>query len=160
MPRPDSDDLLLPSMLDRLIDPDTGGALNRRGYGLNQMIDAVRRDLENLLNTRLTNTVPSDKYPEVQRSIAAYGIPDFGSVNAFTSVQRDAIGRIIERVITTFEPRLRDVHATLVERSDARDRTVRFHIDARLALDPAPEVSFETVLELMTGRASIRPSEA
>jgi hypothetical protein len=36
---------------------------------------------------------------------------------------------------------------------------VRFHIDARLNVDPAPEVSFETVVELITGHASIKTSE-
>jgi type VI secretion system protein ImpF len=157
---PQSDDLLLPSMLDRLIDPGSGGTHSRRGYSVDQMIDAVRRDLEDLLNTRRTNIGLGAEFVEVQRSIEAYGVPDFGSVNAFTETQREEFGRVIERVIAIFEPRLRDVKATLVSGRDIRERHVRFHVNARLALDPAPEVAFETVLELMTGRASIRSSEA
>jgi predicted component of type VI protein secretion system len=38
------------------------------------------------------------------------------------------------------------------------ERTVRFHINARLTVDPAPEVAFETVLELMTGHTSVQRS--
>ena len=38
------------------------------------------------------------------------------------------------------------------------ERTVRFHIDARLCLDPAPEVAFDTILELTTGHYAVRPT--
>ncbi len=159
MPAP-REELMLPSMLDRLMDPASGGTLSRRGYGVDQMINAVRRDLEDLLNTRRTNVGIDPAFAELKRSIEAYGVPDFGSVNAFTETQREDFGRVIEHVIAVFEPRLRDVKATLVSGRETRDREVRFHINARLALDPAPEVAFETILELMTGRASIRSSEA
>ena len=43
---------LMPSILDRLIDPDSAGTDARRGYGLTQMLEVIRRDLEDLLNTR------------------------------------------------------------------------------------------------------------
>jgi type VI secretion system protein ImpF len=154
------DELLMPSILDRLIDPGSGGTLARRGYSVEQMIDAVRRDLEELLNTRRTNPWLPEEFTEVCRSVEAYGLADLTSVHAFTPGQRAAIGRLLEHAIEIFEPRLRQVRARLVESTDPGQRTVRFHIDARLALDPAPEVAFETVLELMSGRASIQASEA
>ena len=49
-----------------------------------------------------------------------------------------------------------DVRATVVEQNSLNGRTVRFHIDAQLNVDPAPEVAFETLVELTTGRASIQ----
>src|SRR5262245_50855738 len=41
-----------PSILDRLIDPESAGTEWRHGYGIDQLLEVVRRDLEDLLNTR------------------------------------------------------------------------------------------------------------
>jgi type VI secretion system protein ImpF len=146
---------LLPSILDRLIDPDTETGGKRLGYTLLQMIHAVRRDLEELLNTRQTNAGIPKHFTEVHGSIVGYGLPDFSTVNAATAVERERIGGVVGAIIARFEPRLRDVKVTLIENQDQTDRTVRFRIDARLAVDPAPEVEFETVLELLSGRTSV-----
>jgi type VI secretion system protein ImpF len=158
--RLDSQPLLMPSVLDRLIDPASGGTAWRRGYSVEQLTDAVRRDLEDLLNTRRSAPPDADRYPEVANSIVTFGLPDLASLPAYTPQQRAAIGRVIEAVIARFEPRLRDVRATLVEPGDLTRRTVRFHIEARLAVEPAPDVAFETVLELITGHAAVTPAEA
>jgi predicted component of type VI protein secretion system len=48
----------------------------------------------------------------------------------------------------------------MLENRDANDRSVKFRIDARLCVDPAPEVAFDTVLELTTGHYSVKPSQA
>ena len=58
------------------------------------------------------------------------------------------------------EPRLRDVRATVLSPAESRERTIRFRVDARLCLDPAPEVAFDTILELSTGRYAVTPSGA
>jgi type VI secretion system protein ImpF len=149
---------LMPSILDRLIDPDSAGTSWRRGYGPEQMADAVQRDLEDLLNTRQSHGGLPEGYREVERSIVAYGFPDLTSLNAITPEQRDQIGRLIEGVIGRFEPRLKDIRATLVDPGDGKQRTVRFRVEARLSVDPAPEVAFDTILELTTGHYSIKPS--
>ena len=149
---------LMPSILDRLIDPESGGTASRRGYGVEQMADAVRRDLEDLLNTRQTHFGLPDEWPEVERSVVAFGLPDLTSLNAITAQQRENIGRAIEAVVARFEPRLKDVRATLIESADGLQRTVRFRVDARLIVDPAPEVAFDTILELLTGHAAVQRS--
>ena len=82
MAQVDSKQPLLPSMLDRLIDPESAGTAWRRGYGIHQMIDAVRRDLEDLLNTRQSHQGMPEEFVELQRSIATYGLPDFSSIDA------------------------------------------------------------------------------
>ncbi len=114
MSRLSDDQGLVPTLLDRLIDPDSGGTAARRGYDMRQIVAVVRRDLENLLNTRLGITV-SDEYPEVVDSIVNYGIPDFASVNCTSHAHREQIGRRIDEVIERFEPRLRDVRAQVIE---------------------------------------------
>jgi type VI secretion system protein ImpF len=159
MSRLDPDVMLMPSIIDRLIDPTSGGTIARRGYTVEQMIDAVRRDLEDLMNTRRTNPYLPTEFVEVLNSIEAYGMPDLTSLNAITMQQREAIGRVIESIVQQFEPRLKDIHATLLDTGQKVERSLRFHIEARLALEPAPEVAFETVLELTTGHASVRQTE-
>jgi type VI secretion system protein ImpF len=150
----------MPSILDRLIDPDSAGTSWRRGYGVEQMVDTVHRDLEDLLNTRESHQGLPEQFTELYRSVLAYGLPDLTSLNAITPKQRDEIGRVLEAVIGRFEPRLRDVRANLLNPGNDKERTVRFRIEARLNVDPAPEVAFDTILELTTGRYSVKPSES
>lgn len=146
---------LMPSLLDRLIDPEAGGTAWRHGYSVEQMVEAVHRDLEDLLNTRLVNIDIPEDCPETRRSLAGYGLPDLASLQAFTLAQRAEIGHILEATIAHFEPRLRDVRATLVNPGETKERTIQFRIDARLCVEPAPEVAFDTILELSTGHSTI-----
>ncbi len=155
MSRLSSTGMLMPSLLDRLIDPESGGTLSRRGYSVEQMVDAVRRDLEDLLNTRRTNPGIPDVFVEVLTSIEAYGVPDLASLEAFTLEQREGIGHLLERIVAQYEPRLKDVRARLIEKKDNQERKIYFHVDAKLSVEPAPEVAFETVLELTTGRTTV-----
>ena len=160
MPREEVEQGLMPSLIDRLIDPDSGGTAWRRGYGLEQMSDAVRRDLEDLLNTRQTQTEAVNAFPEVANSIVAFGLPDLVSLNSVTPQQRAEIGRLIETIVFRFEPRLKDVRASMIDEGDSKERKIRFRIDARLCVDPAPEVAFDTMLELTTGHYSVKQSES
>jgi type VI secretion system protein ImpF len=149
---------LQPSIIDRLVDQ--GPDASARGFDIRQLMDTVRRDLEDLLNTRCAMKADPEAFPEVADSIVLYGMPDMALVNAGTTSERDEIGRVVEAVIARHEPRLREVKASLVEGTDSvNQKAVNFHIQAKLAVDPSPEVSFETVLELMSGHASVKSSE-
>jgi type VI secretion system protein ImpF len=153
--RLDPNQALMPSIVDRLIDPDSGGTTWRRGYGIAQMIEVVHRDLEDLLNTRQTSTDLPEVFEHVHKSIVAFGLPDLISLNAVSSAQREEIGRLLEGIVSQFEPRLKDVRARIVDAGNDKDRHVKFHIEARLCLEPAPEVAFDTVLELATGHYTV-----
>jgi type VI secretion system protein ImpF len=155
MPRVDPNQGLMPSLLDRLIDPDSEGTAFRQGYSLEQIIDAVRRDLEDLLNTHQSYLRFPPDWAELGNSVFLYGMPDLMSANPS---ERGQLAELVEGVITRFEPRLRNVRVILGE-GDGEDRTVRLHVEAQVNVDPAPEVAFETVLELSTGYLSIQPSE-
>lgn len=150
---------LMPSIVDRLIDPEAGGAQWRFGYTLEQVVDAVRRDLEDLLNSHPAYTTIPDRFAETNTCVLQYGLPDLVSRDASSGEKRAELGKMIEAVIHRYEPRLRDVRAVLVDTGEGGERAVRFHIEARVNADPAPEVAFETVLELMTGHATIKPRE-
>jgi type VI secretion system protein ImpF len=147
-------------MLDRLIDPDSAGTIARRGYSIEQAIEAVQRDLEDLLNTRQTNLDVPEEFEQVRTSIAVYGLPDINSLSAITPQNREDIGRLLEGVISRYEPRLRGVRVALLDAGDGKERKMRYRVDARLNVDPAPEVAFETVVELATGHYSVHPASS
>jgi type VI secretion system protein ImpF len=159
MARSDAQPGLTPSLLDRFIDPVFQNEAPLRALSVAEMADVVRRDLEDLLNTRQSNQAVPPGYEALQRSIIAFGLPDLTNLNAITSDQREAIGRVLEDIVERFEPRLRDVRAALIGGGDAKMRSLRFRIDARLRVEPAPEVAFETVLELASGASSVRRAE-
>ena len=156
MARIDPQQALMPTVLDRLIDHDSAGTAWKRGYSVEQMVDAVQRDLEDLLNTRQSYTDLPEAFNDLRGSIIGYGLPDLTSLNAFTQQQREDL----EASIARFEPRLKDVRASLLSPSDVKERTLKFRIEARLCLDPAPEVVFDTVLEMYTGRYSVSQVES
>jgi type VI secretion system protein ImpF len=157
----DNQPSLAPSLLDRFIEPAFHGGAPLRGFTVAEVADAVRRDLEDLLNTRLSSHRVPDSCPEVLRSLIGFGLPDLTSLNAITSQEREDVGRVLADIVERHEPRLRDVRATLLDADgDLKRRSVRFRLDARLRVEPAPEVAFETVVELTSGQTSIRRADS
>jgi type VI secretion system protein ImpF len=150
---------MMPSMLDRLIDTDSSRPGQRAVYNIQQILSAVRRDLENLLNTRQTPDPRIEDHPELARSVFNYGLPDITRRSASTGEERSEICELVEQIIERFEPRLKAVRAVALEPRPGDLQTVRFEIHARLNVDPSPDVTFGTVLEL-TGHASIQASES
>jgi type VI secretion system protein ImpF len=158
---------LKPSVLDRLIDAESAGTKDRPGYTLAQMENAVRRDLEDLLNTRRPPADFFEGLEEVPTSVANFGLPDLAFFDTLTPERRAEFARQIQQVITDFEPRLRDVEVTVRDsdqvaqdlKGEFKRTAMYFHIDARLNLDPAPAVAFETVLELTKGTHQVMRGE-
>src|SRR5262249_57792216 len=127
--------------------------------GVEEMREGAPRAREELHNPRQSTAgLPAD-FPEVHNSIIAFGLPDLTNLAAYTDEQRAEVGRLIEAAINRFEPRLKSVQAVMLEDGDTKERRIRFRIDAKLCVDPAPEVAFDTVLELMTGRSSVKTNE-
>lgn len=148
---------LVPSILDRLITPDAEGAAWRRGFGFEQVRDAVRRDLEDLLNTHRSHPELPPGFEELETSVFTYGMPDPSSLSAM-SLRAGEIGRTIATLIARFEPRLRDIDVRVVEAEDVHHRRIRFQIEAKFRIEPFTDVEFETVLELSSGHTSIEPT--
>jgi type VI secretion system protein ImpF len=160
MPRVDNELSILPSVLDRLLDDEPGTErepIPNRFQNLRELKKAVTRDLEDLLNTRqeMLEELPSE-FAEVSRSLVSYGLPDFTSFSLLSKHDRNRIRRAVEQAIANFEPRLARVSVTLEPPRD-NDRAVRFHIEALLRLEPAPElVTFDAVLQLTTQKYVIQ----
>ena len=139
----------LPSVLDRLLDDNAGAVRPRsRAQQLLELRNAVRRDLEALLNTHQTCSSPPAGMGELPRSLVEYGVPDFLSINAGAASAREEFRRSIEDIIKRFEPRFKAVKVTLLDDAKKGERTLRFRIDALMYAEPAPErVSFDSLLD-------------
>jgi type VI secretion system protein ImpF len=147
---------MMPSLFYRLTDPDSLPAGTHTGYDVQQMIDAVRFDLEDLFNTRQSVIQVPKQYTELQNSILTYGIPDLTFFNINNKSQCQTICGMLVTLINRFEPRLRNVRATVVKGEGTADGQVRFHFEGQLAVDPAPEVGFDTIVELSSGKTSVK----
>jgi type VI secretion system protein ImpF len=162
MPSLDSQQPLLPSLFDRLIDDDprqSSEPLWRGGYRLDDLREHVRRDLENLLNARHGRLDLLDRPAELAVSTLTYGLPDFTSLIGGGIEIRERMRAAVERAIRDFEPRLTNVHVVVREPEQEYDRNVRLTISAMLCVDPIIEpVTFDTTVEATTGACDVRPS--
>jgi type VI secretion system protein ImpF len=145
-----------PGLFDRLLGlPARGGTAAVR-MSAEELKEAVARDLEALLNTRLVIPEESLKeFPEASESIFTYGLKDFADRSLSSPNDRAYICRCIERAIARNEPRLRNVRASL----EVRDHTVNrlmFTISALLVASTSQEpVHFDAVLHPSTLQYSI-----
>ncbi len=141
---------LLPSILDRLVDPESRGTVGRPGYSVAQMALAIQQDLELLLNSRCDDSESVQRYRLYAR-VAGYGLPDLAALSRLGDIEREGICRILEERILRYEPRLKDVHVTLTEGQQRNPLHLELHLRAVLSVDPAPELAFDTVLDLGSG---------
>jgi type VI secretion system protein ImpF len=155
-----ADQPLVPSVLDRLLDDEpevSREAPRSRNQMLRELKQSVRRDLENLLNTRRRCLDWPADLTELRRSLVNYGIADFLSANMASSEGREQLCQAIEAVIRIHESRFKTVKVHLLASGDALDRTLRFRIDALLRADPAPEpVVFDSAVEPGTGTIEVK----
>ncbi|KKO46685.1 lysozyme [Arsukibacterium ikkense] len=139
------------SLLDRLIDDAPGqkdSGRQRRGFDLKALRQSVRRDLENLLNTRVQWHVWPESYSELPQSLLNYGLPDF-SVMVVDSIEgRQQLCRAVEQCIRRFEPRFVEVDVSLPDETQSIERVLRLRIQALLYADPEPEhIMFDSEVE-------------
>lgn len=153
----DQDGHVQASLLDRLLDDDpTHSQEDAQHHAVNfrQVMAFVRRDLENLLNTRRFILTPPSSFKEVGNSLLVYGLPDFSSRNPTHVSVMDQLRLEIVKTISRFEPRLKNVNVTVDSSGSRRD--LRFRISAVLVVDPISEhVVFDTSFDLNRSSYSI-----
>lgn len=145
--------LPLQSLLDRFIDPyepmTSPEAARRR------LDEAVRRDLEWMLNSRRDPTEVPPHFTQVRRSVFQWGLPDMTGFSTSSKPDRIRLQRLLQDTIAALEPRLRDVRVTVAESSD-RGNSLRFTIAAVLVAPPCVErVAFNSVVDLGTGNCRV-----
>jgi type VI secretion system protein ImpF len=159
MAQADRSPRITPSILDRLFDNVPAEAQDpppKAGQDLENFKAAVRRDLEALLNTRREALGDLSAYPQAQRSLLTYGLPDFTSLTGQSEEDRVRMRELIEKAIADFEPRLRNVTVTIGTREGAKHQ-LSFRVDALLRTDPVPApVTFDAVLQLSTQQYQVK----
>ncbi len=147
------------STLDRLIDDDpetSSEPIPTRSQSVRQLKEALRRDLEWLLNTRRIAVPPDESLKELNRSVYVYGLPDFTAYSLKNPKDQAKLVRFLHTTVKLFEPRLANMRVVPLDEI-AATRTLRFRIEGLLMMDPSPErVSFDTVLELTRGEYEVR----
>ena len=177
MPGPDS--LPTPSLIDRLSKEDLPGdgldldlaqasgktgemkvrrkaSAAQRREAINRYKDSVKRDLEWLLNTRQVVDDRLPDYPEVSRSVYAYGLPDITSINMGAIHDQNELLRRMERCIEFFDKRLTKTEIML-EPMIGLNRVLRFSISGIVLMDPAPEeIVIDTILDPASGEYEVK----
>lgn len=158
MSRKDNEIRVTPSLVDRLIDLEPRQSQEppkSRSTSLRELKQAVRRDLEWLLNTRCHTMDVDDRLEEVKRSLLFYGLPDFSGVSVKNHNEQKRLTRAIESAVKYFEPRFINLKVTL-EPMNTIERQLKFRIEASLDIEPTPEpVAFDTILQLGSGDFSV-----
>jgi type VI secretion system protein ImpF len=148
------------SVLDRLIDRDPATSSENaltRAQSVRQLKVSLRRDLEWLLNSRRTPEAVSGEFQELEQSLYNFGLPDVTSLSWDSSRDRSRLGRMIEQVLHTFEPRLSGVRVVAVQAAAGAQHVMRFQIEGMLDMDPSPEhISFDTLLQLSSGEYQVK----
>lgn len=128
----------------------------RRRDTIKRYKDSVKRDLEWLFNTRSTFDYRLEGYPQVERSVYAYGLPDITSVNIGSVNDQRKLVEVMKESLRLFERRLSDV-AIEFEPLVGGNRSLQFRISAILLMDPAPEeVCIDTVLDSTSSRYEVK----
>src|ERR1700722_588495 len=98
---------LVPSVLDRLLDDEpTVSREPPRGrhQALRELKQAVRRDLENLLNTRQSFLSGAPALTELNQSLLNYGLADVTGTNLGSAREREDFCRTLQLVLRRGEP--------------------------------------------------------
>jgi type VI secretion system protein ImpF len=147
-------------VLERLIDRDPTVAAEpplTRAQSVRLLKASLRRDLEWLLNTRRTPDAVDTEYKELEQSLFNYGLADISTLSWDSVRDRSRLSRMIEKTISTFEPRIKRLRVVPLESTGAAKHVLRFQIEGLLDMDPAPEhISFDTVLQLSSGDIQVK----
>ncbi|GLQ70786.1 type VI secretion system baseplate subunit TssE [Vibrio penaeicida] len=119
------------SLLDKLIDHDPRNTADVH-FPLNnqQIVRGLIRDVEALLNTRLSWVKVDNSLPELRQSLLTYGLPDFSSMPFSSKDGQQHLCKIVKDTLLEFEPRFKDVSVSIINDKDDVDRVLRLRISA------------------------------
>ncbi|WP_027686712.1 type VI secretion system baseplate subunit TssE [Rhizobium leguminosarum] len=150
------DRVLARSILDRLIDEAPDRTVDPPMSFVDQVRDvreAIRRDLEALLNTRRCPATPPAALSELRDTLVSYGVDGIVSANLMTDQAKLKLAQAIERRIALFETRLSDVRVTILKSRTMTERALRMRIQATFRLhEGMPPISFESTIDPSTQR--------
>ena len=141
------------SVLDRL--SDAGEKPTTYAASVRALKESIRRDLEELLNTRRPPAAVLEGFEQAARTVLNYGLAELSSLTPSSTHGAKEVQHAVERCLAEFEPRLRDVTVEVLRREQTA-REIRLHIEAKIPMRPsAAAVSFDTMLDLTSGLYSV-----
>ncbi len=158
-------DKLQPSLLDRLTDDAPDRKTDRpdqRVLTLRKLRDSVKRDLAWLLNaTNLSSVQSLECFPEVERSVLNYGMPDISGLTV-SDIDTGELELAVRRVILNFESRILP-HTVevkpLIDEQQMNSNALAFEIEGLLWTQPAPlQIMLKTELDLELGEVTVSDS--
>ncbi|WP_106797353.1 type VI secretion system baseplate subunit TssE [Rhizobium sp. H4] len=153
------DRVLSRSILDRLIDEAPDRAADPSVSFVDQVREvreAIRRDLEALLNTRRCPTTPPTDLSELRNALVSYGVDGIVSANLMTDQAKLKLAEAIERRVALFETRLADIRVTILKSRTMTERALRMRIQATFRLhEGMPPISFESTIDPSTQRVLV-----
>ncbi len=153
---------LQPSLLDRLTDNEPDKADESRELRVitaARLREYVTRDMSWLLNcTRHWSSEELADYPEVERSVLNFGIPDLAGA-ALSGIDPGALQNSVRAAILNFEPRLTgsSLQVTVSTDPGRMDRqSLTFQIASEMWAQPMPlNLYLKTEVDLETGEFSV-----
>ena len=148
------------SVLDRLLDeePDhSGEAPLDDSLLLRYTQQAVRRDLQDLLNARIRCVPWNVEWKELSDSLLNYGLPDFTAAGMDAASNPEKVLESIRQTIERWEPRLSGVRIRQTSVDSYFNRVIKFRIEATMIINETKHVLFyESVLEATTGQFDVK----
>lgn len=129
-------------------------------FSIEQLKEAVAKDLEHLLNTRRVFSGEwMEAYPEVKRSLLTYGLHDVASASLASADDCAFICQALQEAISIHEPRLTQVRASLASNARQVNR-LNFSIQALLEVEAMAEpVNFDAVLNTASLQYAIQKAK-
>lgn len=156
MAKSKNESVVTQSLIDRLITSETDDWTTSRAQSLRIFRDALKRDVEWLLNTRRPPLDNIANYPLAVNSVINYGLPDISSMGLNSASDQRTLLLAVQVCLRNFEPRITATRVYL-EHSEVVNRSLRFRIEGMMMVDPAPEeINFDTVLELSNGEYEVK----
>jgi len=156
---------LQPSLLDRLTDNEPEKkveSMRQRVLSANQLKEGVKRDLVWLMNCcGLGSAVDLEEYPEVERSVVNYGLPELTGTTVST-LDVEGLERALKQVLQEFEPRIlkNSIQVRLVPDEERMNHNALvMEIEGTLWAQPTPlQILLKTELDLDTGDVKLHDS--
>jgi type VI secretion system protein ImpF len=123
------------SLIDRLLDDDPDEAIERaedEETALERYKVSMRRDLEQLLNTKRPLLDGLDRHEDLNKTVIGYGIHDLSTEDMSVPAVRDRMRRKIVQVIRDHETRLSNIEVEVDEGPTSSGMNLR--ISALLSL--------------------------
>jgi type VI secretion system protein ImpF len=155
----DAEQKLTVPLLDRLLDdnPEEKRESDRaRHLLIHQLKESVRRDLEDLFNTRQCCIAPPESLEHIQHALHNYGLPDAATLNLSSQKARTDFCRTVEETIRRYEPRIKSAKVHTQSSFDPEDPSIRFRVEATLHALTADEVIvFDSALNPVTRSVTV-----